>query len=108
MICDEKGQASDCGSVDARGIPRLEKRDTGGSPAAQSERPIVLSDSRPPFAKSTRRMGHPLHGCAGGGWAPPIQNWSVGWRSGMTTLILSAILAANFEKSFRADCAAWK
>jgi|SRR5208282_4261606 hypothetical protein len=27
---------------------------------------MVRSDLRPPFAKSTRRMGHPLLGCAGG------------------------------------------
>ncbi len=27
--------------------------------------PIVRSDCRPPFAKSTRRTGHPLHRSAG-------------------------------------------
>jgi hypothetical protein len=31
--------------------------------------PLCYQTSGPPFAKSTRRMGHALHGCAGGGRA---------------------------------------
>ena len=45
-VCDEKGQGSDCGSEDARGIPRLENRETWGT--------------RHHVSKTTRRKQHPL------------------------------------------------
>src|ERR1019366_4673077 len=40
-VCDEKGQGSDCGSEDARGIPRLEPRDVG-HPATLFSRSTVF------------------------------------------------------------------
>jgi len=55
----KKGQASDCRSGNARGILRLETRDTRGSLAARSESPIVLSDLRPTLREKHAKDGAP-------------------------------------------------
>src|SRR5713226_10755026 len=45
---------------------------------ARRENPIVRTDCYPPFAKRTRRMGHPLCGCASGrlGHPPASGIWT--------------------------------